>query len=136
MSNVCDVVEVRPAFNFHGSKYDDYEYWEGHRPFSVWNERQIVKGVHVNPCLPRQFEAYPLENRGKSELDDWYDRAFIRTNTIVDAEHGRVYLSFDVRCLDGGAWDRSTWKFSTENLNEAIRFAQEINDERENYYGS
>ena len=35
-------------------------------------------------------------------------------------------IRYDVRCLDGGAWDRTTNKGSFKTLEEAIRVCQEI----------
>ena len=101
--------------------------------FSIWNKRNIINGVHVNPELPAQFDAYPNERRPYAEVEDWQNRAYIRAETMIDSENNRVYLRFDIRCLDGGAWDRSTWKGTSESLEEAIRIAKNINEEYEKY---
>ncbi|WP_439126188.1 MAG: hypothetical protein ACNJA3_27870 (plasmid) [Pseudomonas rhizophila] len=33
-------------------------------------------------------------------------------------------VRYDVRCLDGGAWDRSTWWGSSGSLDEAVKLAE------------
>jgi hypothetical protein len=33
-------------------------------------------------------------------------------------------VSYDVRCLDGGAWDRSTWWGSSGSLDDAVKLAE------------
>lgn len=73
-------------------------------------------GMPINPKLPRMFDQTPNEKRSKRELDQWWDRpfAFIR-------EDGK----FDVRCLDGGAWDRSTWYGVADDLEAAVRLGTE-----------
>lgn len=45
---------------------------------------------------------------------------------VVEQLQGDGKTRFDVRCLDGGAWDRSTWKGSFETLEEAVNFAKSI----------
>jgi len=35
-------------------------------------------------------------------------------------------IRYDVRILDGGAWDRTTWKGSFNNLEEAISLCKEL----------
>jgi hypothetical protein len=35
-------------------------------------------------------------------------------------------IRYDVRCLDGGAWDRSTWRGSFETLADAVGFAKAL----------
>lgn len=53
----------------------------------------------LDPELPMSFDATPNENRSKAQLDQWWDRPY--GLTMPD---GRI----EVRCLNGGAWDRST----------------------------
>ena len=54
----------------------------------------------IDPVLPQGFDNTPNDARSKAELDAWWDRPFAVTN-----KDG----SFSVRCLHGGAWDRSSW---------------------------
>lgn len=55
--------------------------------------------IPLDPKLPKNFDFTPNEDRSKAELDAWWDHPF--GITLAD---GRI----DVRCLDGGAHDRST----------------------------
>lgn len=73
-------------------------------------------GMPVDPRLPPMFDETANETRSKEELDQWWDRPF-----AVTLEDGR----FDVRCLDGGAWDRSTWYGVADDLEAAIRLGAE-----------
>ena len=54
----------------------------------------------VDPELPPDFDNTPNEERSTEELDTWWDRPFAQT---------RADGTLDVRCLDGGAWDRASW---------------------------
>jgi len=42
-----------------------------------------------------------------------------------ECNHGAIFV---VRCLDGGAWDRSTWKGQFNSLTEAISCAEALLD--------
>lgn len=106
-------------------------------------------GVPVNPVLPKMFDSTPNEARPKSHQKFW-NVPFIVTDTVEEldkfyaertdefADKGRelwaegrakwlaAYPSgtrYDVRCLDGGAWDRSTWWGSFDNINDAVKMA-------------
>ncbi len=56
-------------------------------------------GLLVDPILPKNFDQTPNEERSREQLDEWWNRPFALTNSDG---------SLTVRCLDGGAWDRST----------------------------
>lgn len=108
-----------------------------------------ASGVPVNPVLPKGFESTPNGARPKSHQKFW-NVPFIETDTVEKwdefyaertdefADKGRelwaegrkkwleAYPSgtrYDVRCLDGGAWDRSTWWGSFDNINDAVKMA-------------
>lgn len=87
---------------------DDYE--ERHRPA---NQRQ-VRGVPVDPLLRETFEITPHDERDPLEIEDWWNRPFIVSH---QSDEG---VRYDVRCLDGGAWDRSTWRGTYESLDAAV----------------
>lgn len=55
--------------------------------------------IPLDPKLPKSFDATPNEARSKAQLDSWWDHPY-----GVTLPDGRV----EVRCLNGGAWDRST----------------------------
>jgi len=89
--------------------------------YSDWHEvTQLHKTVDkddlpVDPPLPRKFDDTPNEERSKKELDRWWLRPFARTNSDG---------SYEVRCLDGGAWDRSTWYGVAKDLPAARELAR------------
>lgn len=64
----------------------------------------------IDPVLPDNFDCTPNENRSKEELNAWWDRPFAITN-----ENG----TYSVRCLHGGAWDRSSWLSDAATIEEA-----------------
>ena len=70
----------------------------------------------LDPVLPPNFDDTPNDERSEKELETWWERPFIQTG-----HDGK----FDVRCLDGGAWDRSTWYCTADSVEEAIRLGKE-----------
>jgi hypothetical protein len=104
-------------------------------------------GVPFNPTLPPNFDDTPNEGRPQSH-QCWWHRPFIRTETVerldafyadrtdahaevgrkLWAESGRAGwmeawrsgIRYEVRCLDGGAWDRSTSWGMFPTLDEAL----------------
>jgi len=64
----------------------------------------------VDPDLPPDFDNTP-----KEELDAWWDRPFAQT---------RADGPLDVRCLDGGAWDRATWYGTAATVDAARLLAK------------
>lgn len=89
--------------------------------------------IPVDPKLPPRFDDTPNDQRPKSH-DSWWASPFIRTERFSgDKTHEAEWLSawptgvrYDVRCLDGGAWDRTTWLGSFPTLSEAIDFANSM----------
>lgn len=87
--------------------------------------------IPVNPRLPKNFDCTPNEDRPDSHMK-WWNRPYIQTYTLesfgdVDEEFKRKWMEswptgtrYDLRCLDGGAWDRSTWYGSFKTLEEAM----------------
>jgi hypothetical protein len=88
-------------------------YEEKHRPE---NQKHIYKGFCINPVLRESFNYTKNEDRPHDEMNDWYGRPF-----IVGGERG-----YSVRCLNGGAWDRSSWCGDFDSLDSAIEYAKEI----------
>ncbi len=93
---------------------------------------QVIDGIPVNPRLPKNFDNTPNEER---EDSPWWYKPFIRTYSWDEIEtHTRsrtdeyatgqiaklaedriqwfaawpTGVRWETRCLDGGAWDRST----------------------------
>lgn len=70
--------------------------------------------IPVDPKLPKDFDSTPNENRSKDELDRWWDHPYCVT----------VDKGFDVRCLNGGAWDRSSWLGRASTYRDACELAE------------
>jgi len=80
----------------------------------------LVDGVPVNPVLPDDFWCLRNEDRPSSHLI-WWGVPFIVKTANENWPNGERY---DVRCLDGGGWDRPTvWGFF-ETLGEAVQTAK------------
>lgn len=116
---------------------DSYE--SQHRPE---NQTRIQDGICIDPCLRDYFDATPNDQREGLEVADWWDRPYIQTTSweqmkprnatpeqieerrLKWLEHFPSGIRYDVRCLDGGAWDRSTWWGSTDTLDAALVIAK------------
>lgn len=71
--------------------------------------------IPLDPKLPKTFDATPNDARSKAQLDAWWDRPY--GVTLLD---GRI----EVRCLNGGAWDRSTHLGIADNYDAACALAK------------
>lgn len=78
--------------------------------------RRTPGGLPIDPSLPDDFDSTPNEARSKAQLDRWWNRPYVLT---------RGGEQYEVRCLDGGAWDRSTWYGCASTLEEADAIAAE-----------
>lgn len=118
-------------------------------PHGVIVAEQIINGVPINPRLPENFDATANDFRPASHLKFWHlpyivsDTvealdAFYAGRTDAYAEEDRKHwiegrkqwmaawpsgTRYTVRCLDGGAWDRSTNWGSFASLETAIEVA-------------
>ncbi len=72
--------------------------------------RAIRLPLPVDPELPEGFDCTPNDERSSAELDEWWDQPFLVTHG-----DGR----FCARCLNGGAWDRSTGLGFAASIEEA-----------------
>ncbi len=109
---------------------EDYE--EQHRP----DAQELVEGVPLNPCLRPGFDSTPNEERDPQEIDDWWNLPYIQAVAWDDFEsddaerrqswfaHWPSGTRYDVRCLDGGAWDRSTSWGQAATLEAALEIAR------------
>lgn len=120
-------------------------------PQGVIVAERIINGVPINPRLPEHFDATANEDRPASHRKFWH-RPYIVTDTVealdafyagrtdAYADEGRhrwiegrkQWLAawpsgtrYTVRCLDGGAWDRSTNWGSFATLEAALAVAGE-----------
>lgn len=71
--------------------------------------------IPLDPRLPKTFDATPNVARSKAQLDAWWDRPF-----GITLSDGRI----EVRCLNGGAWDRSTHLGIADNYDAACALAE------------
>jgi len=78
-----------------------------------------VKGFHLDPRLPMHFDNTPNQSRPTSH-SNWWGIPYIVTRKNEQNE----VVSYEVRRLDGGAWDRSTNLGQKPTLEEAIRLCQ------------
>ncbi|MDB6020799.1 MAG: hypothetical protein JWQ04_656 [Pedosphaera sp.] len=86
---------------------------------------QIVDGVPVNPVLPNGFSHTANQGRPSRHLA-WWCVPYIETETgdhpgFVKCWKGNT--RYDVRCLDGGAWDRPTCWGMFATMEEALKCA-------------
>lgn len=111
-------------------------------------KQQNALKVPVNPKLPRNFSNTRNEDRPASH-QRWWHRAYIETCTweqmragapgpqnATDEERAAWFedwrqrwfqswptgTRYDVRCLDGGAWDRPTCWGMFKTLDDALAF--------------
>lgn len=112
---------------------------------------RFVQGIPVNPVLPKNFDCTDNERRPASHLP-WVHTPYIETTSVedLDAQYAgrtddyadearsswiegrKTWMNawptgtrYDVRCLDGGAWDRPTCWGMFPSLEEAIRCVNE-----------
>jgi hypothetical protein len=95
--------------------------------------------VSINPKLSKNFDNIPNDARPKSH-QRWWFRPFIRTMSWEDwksededrkaewYKHWPSGVRYEVRCLDGGAWDRTTNHGMFATLEEAMSVASDLAD--------
>ena len=93
--------------------------------------------IAVNPRLSKKFDSTPNDSRPASHQRWWY-RPFIRTMSWEDwysqdeerrAGWFKAWPSgtrHEVRCLDGGAWDRTTNHGMFNTMEEAVKIAENL----------
>lgn len=82
----------------------------------------------VDPPLPDDFDDTPNEDRPEWQTEYLWDRPYIQTIEFSGSPKYKNQFfeswpdgkRFDVRCLDGGAWDRPTVWGMFANLEEAL----------------
>lgn len=88
--------------------------------------------VPIDPKLPPRFDKTPNDERPPSH-QRWWNRPYIVTEVFTGTSDDarKNWLSawptgkrYDVRCLDGGSWDRSTWRGSFSTLDAALACAR------------
>jgi hypothetical protein len=90
---------------------------------TTFEAADLIDGVPINPKLPADFDDTPNDARPPSHWMWWrvpyvvFDPAGAQTVTA-----GASAPAIDVRCLDGGGWDRSTWLGTFASIDDAIAF--------------
>lgn len=100
----------------HGEELDRLAIQEGYPSWRALAAAvsQPSDSLPVDPDLPAHFDNTPNEERPKAQIDKWWDKPF-----ACSLPGGR----FEVRCLDGGAWDRSTSYGVADSLEQAQALA-------------
>jgi len=80
----------------------------------------IKTEIAINPDLPPDFFCTPNEERSQKEIVTWWRIPFIITDECSSATR------YNVRRLDGGAWDRPTNYGVFDTLEEAIEAAERL----------
>jgi hypothetical protein len=92
----------------------------------LFSADQMVDGILVDPKLPANFDDTDNALRPAEQMV-WWRRPYVVSYRDTTRAFREVYPSgvrFDVRCLDGGGWDRSTWWGSFPTVEEAVRCAK------------
>ncbi|QST57585.1 DNA-binding protein [Escherichia albertii] len=71
--------------------------------------------IPLDPVLPENFDDTPNDERPKDQLDAWWDHPY-----GITQPDGKII----VRCLNGGAWDRSSVLGVADNYDEACELAE------------
>lgn len=96
-------------------------------PAAPWHE---ALNIPVDPDLPENFDDTPNEDRPASHAE-WWGKPYVQSYRSKDKRFLEAWpngVRYDIRCLDGGAWDRSTWKGSYATLDEAMQAVQNMED--------
>lgn len=75
-----------------------------------------MASIPVNPQLPNSFHNTPNAKRPEAEVRQWWCLPYV----VGAGDCWSVY------CLDGGAWDRSTWHTDRPTQAEAVKYAEEL----------
>lgn len=81
----------------------------------------IKTKISINPDLPPDFFCTPNEERSQKEMLTWWRIPFVLSDECSSTE-----TRYNVRRLDGGAWDRPTNYGVFDTLDEAIEVAERL----------
>ncbi len=96
--------------------YQDWHALLRAQPATVREVEPSVATLPLDPPLRPDFDSTPNDERDEAEIVAWWDRPYAQT---------RRDGSLEVRCLDGGAWDRSTWYGVAPDMAAAVKLANE-----------
>lgn len=84
-----------------------------------------IDGILINPQLPDNFDNTDNSER-PDDQEKWWYRPFVVAEEHESYQNG---IRYDVRCLDGGAWDRSTGYGFFSDLDTALKCAKEMQND-------
>lgn len=90
-----------------------------------WDQPYIVTEVFEKDI----YKDYLVRTKDNLKIET--EDEFNKRQKISATEWEKAFpggIRYDVRCLDGGAWDRSTWKGSFDNINDALELAKSLKD--------
>ena len=119
--NSSDVALLKTALN-HLEKIEDIppELLELLKKLTISTDKereptpQIIDGILIDPPLPLNFDSTAKDGR------PYEQREVLERVPYIVTGNPKVM----VRCLDGGAWDRSSCKGCFDTLEEAIAFVK------------
>ena len=82
----------------------------------VKTDKRMPSQIPLDPKLPANFDDTPNSERSKKQLDEWWDHPYGITKPDG---------SITVRCLNGGAWDRSSVLGNASSYEEACVLAHD-----------
>lgn len=125
------------------AKFTEFKYTDG----TSYMAKGQLDGVLIDPKLPKRFDSTANEERPYGQAK-WWCFPFVRTENVADldawyakrqGERALEWLQegrqkwleawptgtrYETRCLDGGAWDRSTAWGMFATLAEAVACAK------------
>lgn len=104
----------------HSEALDQLAAKHGYRDWHTLSEAAAIAPnvtvgtLSLDPQLRPGFDSAPNEDRPAAEIKAWWEKPF-----AITMEDGRLM----VRCLDGGAWDRSTHYGIADDMEGAAQLA-------------
>jgi len=86
----------------------------------------VVDGVPLDPVLPARFDDTPTDLRSIRHWV-WWGVPYIKIHKDTQPDFVKFWKGetrYDVRCLDGGSWDRSTVWGQFGELAQAVALAK------------
>lgn len=97
------------------------------------NQKNIIDGIAINPILPEDFWSTAHEDREQIELDEWWEKPFIRTQGYLEESYEEYYsrmTPYYDELISQYAEDKTTYKIETED-----EFNARIKEQKEIWYG-
>lgn len=85
-----DFKEMQRRDVFRSSQYTSSNRFQEKHYFK--NQENIIQGIAINPCLPDDFDNIAHNDRDGAEVKDWWERAYIQTDSWRDESYSE-YIS-------------------------------------------